>query len=141
MTAEHLGRAKLEISQDKLESFLRDRSKIHAAIGKITLTMMASTHCHGISVGTLIGYVLEPLARDRLVIAHAATNKSGSEQEVIGVVIWANVSDEVAKQLELQSEQKNYPLVLTADQWDSGDNIWMLGSVEIHFELMTAEQR
>lgn len=100
-------------------------------------------HCHRnprfrhITVDDISQYILEPLVKDRLVIAKMTSDPNRVGGELVGTAIWANVSDEVDAKIQLQIKGGIYPLRLKPNEWNSGNNNWLLDIIAPNPRLST----
>lgn len=96
----------------------------------------------GQSLDDLNHLVIEPLLRDRLAIP-AARRKEGeegpaSQSATAGIAIWATVSEEVDTKIREQITGGVFPTRLGADDWTSGQKIWLLDLIAPNRQLATA---
>ena len=128
-----------QIDPAVLEKIAGMRTKIHETFGKIVLAFTASPRHRHLSVGDLVHFVLDPLLRDRIAIAHAAkTDAKFAEGNLAGIAIWANVSEEVDARIREQIKAGVFPVRLKPDDWTSGKINWLLDVVAPSPQLATA---
>ena len=101
------------------------RSHVRESFGKVVMSMMMLPRYRHQTIGDLQHLVLEPLIRDRVAIAQRAGDGLQA-QDIAGVAIWASVSDEADARLREQIKAGVWPLRLKAEDWNSGDNNWLL---------------
>jgi hemolysin-activating ACP:hemolysin acyltransferase len=101
------------------------RSHVRESFGKVVMSMMMLPRYRHQTLGDLQHLVLEPLIRDRIAIAQRA-GEGVQAQDIAGVAIWASVSDEADARLREQIRAGVWPLRLKAEDWNSGDNNWLL---------------
>ena len=101
------------------------RSHVRESFGKVVMSMMMLPRYRHQTLGDLQHLVLEPLIRDRIAIAQRA-GEGVQAQDIAGVAIWASVSDEADARLREQIKGGVWPLRLKAEDWNSGDNNWLL---------------
>ena len=101
------------------------RSHVRESFGKVVMSMMMLPRYRHQTIGDLQHLVLEPLIRDRVAIAQRA-GEGLQAQDIAGVAIWASVSDEADARLREQIKAGTWPLRLKAEDWNSGDNNWLL---------------
>jgi hemolysin-activating ACP:hemolysin acyltransferase len=101
------------------------RSHVRESFGKVVMAMMMLPRYRHQTLGDLQHLVLEPLIRDRIAIAQRA-GEGVQAQDIAGVAIWASVSDEADARLREQIRGGTWPLRLKAEDWNSGDNNWLL---------------
>jgi cytolysin-activating lysine-acyltransferase len=77
---------------------------------------------------------LAPLMRDRVSIARRTSKvpdgaaDTGSEM-VVGIALWATVSDAVDARITEQIKAGVFPVRLGPDDWTSGETVWLLDVV------------
>lgn len=101
------------------------RSHVRESFGKVVMSMMMLPRYRHQTIGDLQHLVLEPLIRDRVAIAQRS-GEGLQAQDIAGVAIWASVSDEADARLREQIKGGVWPLRLKAEDWNSGDNNWLL---------------
>jgi hemolysin-activating ACP:hemolysin acyltransferase len=104
------------------------RSRIHAAVGQVVLALSVVPRYRHQSIGDLQGLVLEPLMRDRIAIASEKNEDGqiGPGGPLAGIAFWASVSDEVDAKIREQIKTGSFPVRLKADEWASGNRVWLL---------------
>lgn len=120
---------------------LRERIQLH--VGQAVLAMMNLPRYRSQTLGDLAHLVIEPLLRDRLAIASARkkdADEGASDQggATAGIAIWASVSDEVDAKIREQIESGVFPLRLGAEDWASGETVWLLDVIAPNPHLATA---
>jgi hemolysin-activating ACP:hemolysin acyltransferase len=116
------------------------RTRVLSAIGRVTVAMAALPRYRHQTLADLSHLVLEPLVRDRIAIA---TPKPASQAEpdigaLAGIAIWASVSQEVDAKIREQIKAGVFPLRLKADDWTSGNTVWLLDVIAPTRQLATA---
>lgn len=115
------------------------RSKFHETFGKVVLAFAASPRHRHLSVGELLPLVFHPLLHDRVAIAHAAKAKAKfDEGNLVGIAIWASVSEQVDAKIREQIKAGVFPVRLKPDDWTSGKINWLLDLVAPSPQLATA---
>ncbi|WP_027155592.1 toxin-activating lysine-acyltransferase [Mesorhizobium sp. WSM2561] len=127
-----------QLSEEAHAKLREVRSKLAAAFSQVTLALMATPRYRNQSISDLEWLVLEPLLRDRIAIASAKSSTAGNEGQMIGVAIWAKVSETVSAKIEEQIRARNFPVRLKGDDWDSGDIVWLLDVVAANRNLATS---
>ena len=102
------------------------RSHVRESFGNVVMTMMMLPRYRHQSVSDLQQLVLEPLIRDRVAIAYPGKTEDRTSADMVGLAIWASVSDEVEAKLREQIGAGVFPVRLKAEDWTSGDNNWLL---------------
>jgi len=119
------------ISPELLAGIAELRSKIQISVGQIVLTIMNLPRYRHQTLADLNHILVNPLLRDRLAIAHRSTTAEDGttkvdEENIAGIAIWASVSEEVDAKITEQVKAGVFPVRLGADDWASGDNVWLL---------------
>ena len=81
---------------------------------------------------------MEPLVKDRLVIAKMPSDPKRVGGEMLGMAIWASVSEEVDLKIEQQIKGGIYPLRLKPEDWGSGKINWLIDIISPNQRLSTA---
>ncbi|KEO89375.1 hypothetical protein EH31_12055 [Erythrobacter longus] len=131
-----------EISPEMREKLAELRERVQVSVGQTVLAMMNLPRYKGQSLSDLNHLVIEPLLRDRLAIA-SAKKKEGDEAGVdntttAGIAIWASVSDEVDAKIREQIKGGAFPTRLGAEDWASGEKVWLLDLIAPNRQLATA---
>ncbi|MGL5839643.1 MAG: toxin-activating lysine-acyltransferase [Sphingorhabdus sp.] len=100
------------------------RQRMHAEIGQIVLAMMKAPRYRHHSIAELQALLLDPMAKDRVAIARV--HEASGAETVIGIAIWASVSAEVDAKIEEQVRAGVLPVRLNAEDWASGDKLWLI---------------
>jgi cytolysin-activating lysine-acyltransferase len=97
------------------------RGRIHSTLGQVVLAMAALPRYRYLSLVDLQAFVVEPLIRDRVVVAtHKADDAADPLDNVAGIAIWANVSAEVDARIRDQVKARVFPVRLKPEDWTSG---------------------
>lgn len=102
-------------------SVARDAS---ATFGEIVMLLMRTAEYGGMPLRDIEALVIPPLANGQISVATAQSNGSGVTTPV-GAVLWAMVSEEVAKRLASEAG-KSIPLA--PGEWKSGDIVWVVAT-------------
>lgn len=102
------------------------RSHVRESFGKVVMAMMMLPRYRHQSLADLQHLVLEPLVRDRIAIAYPGATDDAKLSDIVGVAIWANVSEEVDANIRDQIKAGTFPLKLKADDWTSGNINWLI---------------
>ena len=118
------------------------RSKVHESFGKIAMAMMVLPRYRNLSIGDLNAVLLEPLIRDRVAMAshkpEEAEGSSASNEPLIGIAIWASVSEEVDQRIVEQIKAGVFPVRLKPEDWTSGDINWLMDVIAPTQKLTTS---
>jgi cytolysin-activating lysine-acyltransferase len=117
------------------------RTKMQLSVGQIVLLMTNLPRYCSQTLADLSHLVLEPLLRDRILIATARPkdNTEGAVVETLaGVAIWASVNDAVDAKIREQIVGGSFPIRLGTDDWVSGEKLWLLDVVAADRKLATA---
>lgn len=102
------------------------RSHVRESFGNVVMTMMMLPRYRHQSLVDLQHLVLDPLLRDRIALAYPRETEDKALADVTGVAIWASVSDAVDAKIREQIAAGVFPIRLKGEEWDSGDNNWLL---------------
>ena len=136
-----------QITPEMREKLDELRERVQTSVGQAVLAMMNLPRYKGQSLGDLGHLVIEPLLRDRLAIAAArkkdaeGAGKDGESSgpgATAGIAIWASVSDEVDAKIREQIVGGVFPTRLGAEDWASGEKIWLLDLIAPNRQLATA---
>ena len=115
------------------------RTRVQATFGQVVLAMTEVPRYRQQSVADLTQLVLEPLIRDRVAIASPKLKEKGlSPGALAGIAIWASVSAEVNTKIQEQIKAGVFPIRLKAEDWVSGDTVWLLDVMAPTQRLTTA---
>lgn len=102
------------------------RAQVRESFGKIAMAMMMLPRYRHQMIGDLQHLLLEPLIRDRIAIAYPGNQDKNPLADVVGIAIWASVSDEVDAAIRQQIKAGTFPIRLKSQDWISGNNNWLL---------------
>jgi len=121
------------------------RARLLSTFGQVTLMLAAVPRYRHQSIADLHHLVLEPLIRNRLAIAKAkpkakaqAVNGTDDTTQIVGIAIWASVSDEVDAAIREQIKAGVFPVRLKANNWSSGKTMWLLDVIAQNQKAATA---
>jgi hemolysin-activating ACP:hemolysin acyltransferase len=101
------------------------RTHVRESFGQTVLAMIMLPRYRRLSLEDLQQFVLEPLLRDRVAIAYPGDAEAPGT-EMVGLAIWASVSEEVDGRIRDQIRAGTIPVRLNADDWNSGPVNWLL---------------
>jgi len=102
------------------------RSQVRESFGKVVMAMMMMPRYRHQTLGDLQHLVLEPLIRDRIAIAYPGDKDSAAGADLVGLAIWASVSEEVDAAIRGQISAGTFPIRLKSDDWTSGSINWLI---------------
>ena len=115
-----------DINSDVLKARVDEvRTTVMTRFAEVALAMSTVPRYAHLSVGDLQAHALTPLVKERIAIAQSRPGEDGIPRTE-GIAIWATVSDEVDTKIREQIKAGVFPTRLTADDWRSGDTIWLL---------------
>lgn len=130
------------VDKEMVQRFGEIRVKVQSAFGQVVLAMSALPRYRHQSLADLGHLVIDPLARDRIAIAApAAGPEKGAEAATLAapaIAIWASVSEAVGKKIEEQIKGGAFPVRLKPEEWNSGDQVWLLDVIAPSQKLATA---
>jgi len=101
------------------------RETVLTRFAEVALAMSTVPRYASLSVGDLQAFALTPLIKERIAIAQSKPGEAELARTE-GIAIWATVSDEVDAKIREQIKAGVFPTRLGADDWRSGDTIWLL---------------
>lgn len=113
-------------SEDKTARIRHLRAHVRESFGKVTLALMSLPRYRDQGIGDLHHLVLAPLIRDRIAIAFRKSDEQTTDEDIVGIAIWAKVSDEVDAKIRRQIAANVWPIRLRDEDWDSGEIAWLL---------------
>jgi cytolysin-activating lysine-acyltransferase len=103
------------------------RALLHRTYGQIILALSSVDHYQSKPVSALTSLVLEPLLQDRLIVARSSKDSDiNTDDGLLGLVAWANVSAAVDTKIREQIAAGTFPVALDREDWRSGDIHWLL---------------
>jgi cytolysin-activating lysine-acyltransferase len=115
------------------------RSKMQATLGRVVLAMTTTPRYRHLPIGDLTSLILDPLLRDRIAIASPAhPDGTPNETELIGIAIWASVSETVDFKIREQITAGVFPVRLQPEDWNSGPIHWLLDVLSPNAQMATA---
>lgn len=129
-----------ELKPGTLEKLSEIRSRIEKSVGQIVLQMMQQARYRHQTLADLTHLVIEPLLHDRIAIALGKERAAGGSAgpAPIGIAIWASVSESVHSAIQEQVKAGAFPIRITAEDWVSGDNLWLLDIIAISQKAASA---
>ena len=113
----------------------RARDMVLARFAQVTMSFMGVPRYAHQSIKDLQQLAMVPLMRERIAIATVAPANDDNDKPagagsltnpLIGIALWANVSEEVDAKIREQAAAEIFPVKLTAEEWTSGDIVWLL---------------
>lgn len=110
------------------------RQAIQLSVGQVVLATMNLPRYRHQTMADLTSLFVAPLMRDRVAIARkvskAPEGMAGADEEtVVGIALWATVSDAVDAKITEQIKAGVFPVRLGPDDWASGETVWLLDVV------------
>lgn len=105
------------------------RAAVRENFGKAVMAMMTLPRYRAQTLADLQHLVLEPIMRDRLVIAYPGDAKENLLKDMAGIAIWASVSEAVDARIREQIKEGVFPIRLKSEDWTSGHINWLLDVV------------
>ena len=124
------------LNPEMLAQITAFKTRIQASVGEVVLAMVNLPRYRSQTLADAVHLVVEPMIRDRIAIA-----KSGGEgkvEETAGIAIWASVSEAVDAKIREQIQARVFPVRLKAEDWNSGETIWLLDVIASSQKVATA---
>ncbi|MEQ1716489.1 MAG: toxin-activating lysine-acyltransferase [Hyphomicrobium sp.] len=119
------GAAPPQLDPEVLGKITTLRSHLRESSGKVVMAMMMMPRYRQQTLADLGHLVLDPLIQNRIAIAYNADN-GAPEKGVAGIAVWASLSDEAEGRLRDQIKGGNWPIRLRGEDWNSGNNNWLI---------------
>lgn len=100
------------------------RSALRENFGSVAMAMMALPRYRHLAIGDLQHLLLEPMVQDRVALARRKDDGSPLG-DMVGIAIWASVSEEVDARIREQIAAGVFPVRLRPDDWKSGSINWV----------------
>lgn len=97
-----------------------------AAFGEIMSLLMQSRRHQNVALSTISQKMVPAFITQQYVLAKAAPDADNTPPVPVGFAFWASVSDEIDTRMV---ETLDRPIELKADEWNSGNNVWLLDMV------------
>ena len=113
----------------------RARDMVLARFAQVTMSFMGVPRYAHQSIKDLQQLAMVPLMRERIAIATVAPANDDNDKPagagsltnpLIGIALWANVSEEVDTKIRDQAAAGTFPVKLNSGDWTSGDIVWLL---------------
>ena len=113
------------------------RLSLEAAFGQVTLAMRSVARYRSQTLADLAHLVINPLRQD--CVAFTAPQPENGQDGIVvtAIAIWASVSDEVDRKIKEQITAGVFPLRLAAEDWKSGDIVWLLDIIASDRDVAT----
>ena len=113
--------------QERLARMTEARDSLMAGVGQGVLAMIGTPRYASLPVRELREVLLTPMLRNRVAVAGLeAGGEAGLTQPLLGLAIWANVSDAVDRRIRDQISEGVFPVRLAPDEWAGGSTLWLL---------------
>lgn len=112
------------------------RESVLTRFSQVVLSLINVPRYAHLPMGDLQKLVVDPLVRNRIALANSNT-KDAETRPLVGIAIWASVSDAVDQKIRAQIASGLFPIRLEAEDWASGDRIWLLDLVASSKPLAT----
>ena len=97
--------------------------RAEVALGLLVAAMARLPRYRDLPIGDLVGLAIAPVALGRVIVVPPPP---GAPAHLPAFSIWATVSDAVDMRLREEANAGAFPLRLSAEEWDSGDRMWLL---------------
>ena len=123
ITAANKPKVDAEMKAQFTRDLNRARDSVLARFAQVTLAFMGVPRYAHQSIGDLSKLAMSPLMRERIAIATARPKAEGEaagagslSAPLLGIAIWANVSDEVDAKIREQVQAGIFPIKLSGDE-------------------------
>ena len=112
------------------------RESVLTRFSQVVLSLINVPRYAHLPISDLQKLVVDPLVRNRIALANSNT-KDSEARPLVGIAIWASVSDTVDQKIREQIASGLFPIRLEAEDWASGERIWLLDLVASSKPLAT----
>lgn len=107
------------------------RQALQLSFGQVVLATMNLPRYRNQTLADLSHLFLDPLMRDRVAIARRTAKEPDAtpDETVVGIALWATVSEAVDAKIAEQIKAGVFPIRLAPDDWVSGETVWLLDVV------------
>ena len=112
------------------------RESVLTRFSQVVLSLINVPRYAHLPISDLQKLVVDPLVRNRIALANSNT-KDSEARPLVGIAIWASVSDAVDQKIREQIASGLFPIRLEAEDWASGERIWLLDLVASSKPLAT----
>jgi hemolysin-activating ACP:hemolysin acyltransferase len=126
-----------EVDENVMKRIAQLRNAVRQTFGSVAMSMMALPRYRHLAIGDLQHLVLEPLVRDRIVLARKK-GEEGPLADIAGMAIWASVTEEVDAKIREQIAEGIFPIRLGADEWTGGNINWLFDVIAPNAEASGA---
>lgn len=132
-----------QLTPEMTASIEKFRHAIQLGMGQIVLATMNLVRYRNQTLADLTHLFVAPLLRDRVAIAKKVRPADGeaavpAEESVVGIALWATVSDAVDARIAEQIKANVFPVRLAPEDWTSGDTVWLLDLIAADRKQATA---
>ena len=129
-----------KLNPEALEKLVKAKAAIHSSFGQVVLAMSSVPRYRSQSLADLTYLVIDPLSRDRIAIAQVKAEEGDEKASLVpaSIAIWASVSPEVDAKIREQIKAGALPVRWKADEWNSGDIVWLLDVIAPTQKMATA---
>ena len=114
------------------------RLRLHDSMGKATLVLINTPRYRHLSIGDLQHLLVEPMLRDRVVIALPRAGDEPDPTALAGIAFWASVDEATDGKIREQIRNGVFPVRLQPREWNNGAINWLLDVVAPNRNLATA---
>ena len=114
-----------QLSPDQMKKMAETSKRFSAAFGEIVSILMRTPAYARMPLADLEWLVVPAVATGQFTLAEGQSKANGMVQP-LGVVMWARVSDEIDARMSADPAQ---PVRLKADEWATGNTIWVIEAV------------
>jgi cytolysin-activating lysine-acyltransferase len=120
------------LSPETLRQLAEMRDRVQSTVGRLVLALGGVSRYSHQTFADVQTLIMEPLIRERIVIASQRSENGASGPQatsIVAIAFWASVSDAVDANIRAQIASGVCPVRLRPDDWTSGTTIWLLDLV------------
>ncbi|RKF16828.1 toxin-activating lysine-acyltransferase [Roseovarius spongiae] len=115
----------------------RHREGIRAGLAEILPLLMLVKRYRHLSLADMEWLVVSPMLQNRIALARLTSEEEGARPALRGFAFWASLDAEAEAKVKEQIAAQVFPIRLRADEWRSGERVWLLDVVAETREIAT----
>lgn len=125
------GDSSTALPPEQMKQIGKFRETLLTRLGQVVLMFCGVSRYAHQPISELQRLCVAPMMRDRIAIAMGGELKdedgnANLASPLLGIAIWANVSEEVDEKIQEQVREGVFPVRINAKDWNSGDIVWLL---------------
>ncbi len=122
------------------ERVAQHREKVRSGLADILPMLMLIKRYRHLSLADMEWLVVSPMLQNRIALARIVPDgvEKGSARPILrGFAFWASLDEATEAKVKEQIGAQVFPIRLRADEWQSGDRVWLLDIVAESRDIAT----